>query len=219
MPLSQLVPQAHRPHCSHACRQSSHPTLLQPGLIVRLCSYCMGCTNLMLPNVAYTPFGPVMQGAFILVGNNSFGYPLLVVMAVGVLIYACWRFWEGITGQGSDDAFGPFKNFFRYRLSPIVSVRHCSSRSALRLPGVGQPWSGLCQPHYCFGRRHLLQPCGCWQTVALHTRPDLLPASSLSCPSMCSADVCKHDIVEEQSEVKVVCCPKTGVDTCNSYTR
>ncbi len=65
----------------------------------------------------------VMQGAFILVGNNSFGYPLLVVMAVGVLIYACWRFWEGITGQGSDDAFGPFKNFFRYRLSPLVSVR------------------------------------------------------------------------------------------------
>ncbi|DBA78497.1 TPA: hypothetical protein ACH3X2_007985 [Trebouxia sp. C0005] len=61
------------------------------------------------------------QGAFILVGNNGFGYPLLVVMAVGVLIYACWRFWEGITGQGSDDAFGPFKNFFRYRLSPLVS--------------------------------------------------------------------------------------------------
>jgi len=67
--------------------------------------------------------GFVMQGAFILVGNNSFGYPLLVVMAVGVLIYACWRFWEGITGQGSDAAFGPFKNFFRYRLSPLVSVR------------------------------------------------------------------------------------------------
>ena len=66
-----------------------------------------------------------VQGAFILVGNNSFGYPLLVVMAVGVLIYACWRFWEGITGQGSDDAFGPFKNFFRYRLSPIISVCCC----------------------------------------------------------------------------------------------
>lgn len=63
-----------------------------------------------------------MQGAFILVGNNSFGYPLLVVMAIGVFTYAAWRFWEGITGQGSDDAFGPFKNFFRYRLSPLVSV-------------------------------------------------------------------------------------------------
>lgn len=63
-----------------------------------------------------------MQGAFILVGNNGFGYPLLVVMAIGVFTYAAWRFWEGITGQGSDDAFGPFKNFFRYRLSPLVSV-------------------------------------------------------------------------------------------------
>ena len=64
-----------------------------------------------------------LQGAFILGRNNSVGYPLLDIMAVGVLIYACWRFWEGITGQGSDDAFGPFKNFFRYRLSPLVSVR------------------------------------------------------------------------------------------------
>ncbi len=50
-------------------------------------------------------------------------HSFMVVMAVGVLIYACWRFWEGINGQGSDDAFGPFKNFFRYCLSPLVSVR------------------------------------------------------------------------------------------------
>ncbi|DBB00742.1 hypothetical protein WJX77_001794 [Trebouxia sp. C0004] len=61
------------------------------------------------------------QGAFILVGNNQFGYPLLIVMALTVYMYACWRFWEGITGQGSDDAFGTFKNFFKYRLSPLVS--------------------------------------------------------------------------------------------------
>lgn len=61
------------------------------------------------------------QGAFILVGNNQFGYPLLIVMAMTVYMYACWRFWEGTTGQGSDDAFGKFKNFFKYRLSPLVS--------------------------------------------------------------------------------------------------
>ncbi|KAL3162117.1 hypothetical protein ABBQ32_009829 [Trebouxia sp. C0010 RCD-2024] len=61
------------------------------------------------------------QGAFILLGNNDFGYPLLVVMAVSVYMYVCWRFWEGITGQGSDHAFGPMKNFFKYRLSPVVS--------------------------------------------------------------------------------------------------
>ena len=63
-----------------------------------------------------------VQGAFILVGNNDAGYPLLLVMAMTVYMYAVWRFWEGITGQGSDDAFGPFKNFFKYRLSPLVSV-------------------------------------------------------------------------------------------------
>lgn len=50
-------------------------------------------------------------------------------MAVGVFTYAAWRFWEGITGQGSDDAFGPFKNFFRYRLSPLVSVREVGLKS------------------------------------------------------------------------------------------
>ena len=78
--------------------------------------------NLHLIATAMLSSPCLMQGAFILVGNNSFGYPLLVVMAIGVFTYAAWRLWEGITGQGSDDAFGPFKNFFRYRLSPLVSV-------------------------------------------------------------------------------------------------
>lgn len=77
-----------------------------------------------------------MQGAFILVGNNSFGYPLLVVMGIGVFTYASWRFWEGITGQGSDDAFGPYKNFFRYRLSPLVSVSASSCKSSCSGPSV-----------------------------------------------------------------------------------
>lgn len=67
------------------------------------------------------PFG--LQGAFILVGNSTAGVGYLVVMAVGVLLYSCWRYWEGITGQGSDASFGPYKNFFRYRLSSLVSVR------------------------------------------------------------------------------------------------
>ena len=71
-----------------------------------------------------------MQGAFILLGNNAFGYPLLIVMALSVYMYVCWRFWEGVTGQGSDDAFGPFKNFFKYRLSPVVSVS-CNSTSCV----------------------------------------------------------------------------------------
>lgn len=32
-----------------------------------------------------------------------------------------YRFWEAITGQGSDASFSKKKNFFRYRLSPFVS--------------------------------------------------------------------------------------------------
>ena len=65
----------------------------------------------------------MLQGAFILVGNSTAGVGYLIVMAVGVLLYSCWRYWEGITGQGSDASFGPFKNFFSYRLSSLVSLR------------------------------------------------------------------------------------------------
>ena len=84
---------------------------------------------------------PAVQGAFILLGNNNFGYPLLIVMAMSVFMYVCWRFWEGVTGQGSDDAFGPSKNFFKYRLSPVVSVRlhlqvHFDVAAMLSSPGL-----------------------------------------------------------------------------------
>ena len=93
---------------------------------------CMSCCAMHSAScdggLSHSFLSDSMQGAFILVGNNSFGYPLLVVMAVGVFTYAAWRFWEGITGQGSDDAFGPFKNFFRYRLSPLVSVSAISHK-------------------------------------------------------------------------------------------
>ena len=61
------------------------------------------------------------QGAFILVGSNTIGVPLLVVLAAALITYCIWRFWEAITGQGADAAFGNLKNFFRYRLSPFVS--------------------------------------------------------------------------------------------------
>ncbi|KAK9830232.1 hypothetical protein WJX72_010471 [[Myrmecia] bisecta] len=61
------------------------------------------------------------QGAFILVGSNQIGIPLLVVLAVGLATYSTWRYWEAITGQGADAEFSNFQNFFRYRLSPFVS--------------------------------------------------------------------------------------------------
>ena len=61
------------------------------------------------------------QGAFILVGSNTIGIPLLIVLAASLITYCIWRYWEAITGQGADAAFGNLKNFFRYRLSPFVS--------------------------------------------------------------------------------------------------
>ena len=54
-------------------------------------------------------------------GSNTIGIPLLVVLAIALVTYCIWRFWEAITGQGADAAFGNVKNFFRYRLSPFVS--------------------------------------------------------------------------------------------------
>lgn len=64
------------------------------------------------------------QGVFILllgVGANGTGIAILIGLLVGLLIYALWRFWEGFTGQGSREENSRWKNFFRYRLSPIVS--------------------------------------------------------------------------------------------------
>ncbi|KAJ1951713.1 hypothetical protein IWQ62_006388, partial [Dispira parvispora] len=62
------------------------------------------------------------EGAFILLGSSDIvGVPLLLIMAVGLLFYIVWRFWEAFTGQGADATFSPWKNFFKFRLSPFVS--------------------------------------------------------------------------------------------------
>lgn len=63
------------------------------------------------------------QGVFILLGSvpNGAGHVLLVLMLTGVTIYCVWRFWEGLTGQGYDPSFSKKKNFFKYRISPLVS--------------------------------------------------------------------------------------------------
>ncbi|KAI8148419.1 hypothetical protein BJV82DRAFT_592085 [Fennellomyces sp. T-0311] len=83
---------------------------------------------LIMTNVSgtYTPNGSQgnesPQGAFLLLGGiPAIGRPILVVMAVGLGTYLCWRFWEAITGQAMDAALSRRTNFFRYRLSPIVS--------------------------------------------------------------------------------------------------
>jgi hypothetical protein len=63
------------------------------------------------------------QGVFILLGSlpNATGRILLLSMFCGIAIYATWRFWEGLTGQGYDPTYSKKTNFFKYRLSPIAS--------------------------------------------------------------------------------------------------
>ncbi|KAI8879331.1 hypothetical protein K501DRAFT_336171 [Backusella circina FSU 941] len=91
--------------------------------IVYGCIGVLTCTNV---SGAWTPNGSQgnesPQGAFLLLGGiPRIGRTVLIVMAVGLVLYIIWRFWEAITGQGSDASFGKKKNFFRYRLSPFVS--------------------------------------------------------------------------------------------------
>ncbi|KAL0078944.1 hypothetical protein J3Q64DRAFT_1734094 [Phycomyces blakesleeanus] len=61
------------------------------------------------------------MGVFIYLGLFSIGTPLLIIMLIGISFYSTWRFWEGSYGQGGDKTQSAFKNFFRCRLSPIVS--------------------------------------------------------------------------------------------------
>ncbi|OAD06959.1 hypothetical protein MUCCIDRAFT_107554 [Mucor lusitanicus CBS 277.49] len=61
------------------------------------------------------------MGAFVFLSLFSIGTPILIVMFIGILFYSVWRFWEGLTGQGYDALCSHFGNFFRARLSPIVS--------------------------------------------------------------------------------------------------
>ncbi|CAO0798465.1 unnamed protein product [Mucor circinelloides] len=87
---------------------------------------CIGVLTITNVTGAWTPNGSEgnesPQGAFLLLGGiPSIGRSILIVMAVGLVLYIIWRMWEAITGQGSDASFGKKKNFFRYRLSPFVS--------------------------------------------------------------------------------------------------
>ncbi|KAI9485447.1 MAG: hypothetical protein EXX96DRAFT_8882 [Benjaminiella poitrasii] len=87
---------------------------------------CIGVLTITNVTGAWTPNGSQgnesPQGAFLLLGGiPSIGRSILIVMAVGLVLYIIWRFWEAITGQGSDASFSAKKNFFRYRLSPFVS--------------------------------------------------------------------------------------------------
>lgn len=80
------------------------------------------CLHALAKGTMSIPGGGV-QGAFILVGSNTVGPELLVVLTIGVLVYAAWRFWEAVVGQGSDAAYGAFKNFFKFRCLPFGGGR------------------------------------------------------------------------------------------------
>ncbi|RCI05895.1 hypothetical protein CU098_013216 [Rhizopus stolonifer] len=87
---------------------------------------CIGVLTISNVTGAWTPNGSAgnesPQGAFLLLGGiPTIGRSILIVMAVGLVLYIIWRMWEAITGQGSDASFSKKKNFFRYRLSPFVS--------------------------------------------------------------------------------------------------
>jgi hypothetical protein len=61
------------------------------------------------------------QGVFVLIGKGAAGIYILIIMAAALATYIIWRFWEGITAQGSHPCYSKFKNFFSFRLSPLVS--------------------------------------------------------------------------------------------------
>ena len=63
------------------------------------------------------------QGVFILIGSEPGGRGIvyLILVLTGLLFYVAWRLAEGLTGQGYDRTFSRKKNFFKYRVSPLVS--------------------------------------------------------------------------------------------------
>ncbi|KAK9867371.1 hypothetical protein WJX84_004468 [Apatococcus fuscideae] len=78
------------------------------------------------------------QGAFIWIGDDFFGVPLLIVMAIMLCLYSLWRFGEAIVGSGTDSEISTGKNFFRYRLSPFVSGGVYSAYAAYVISLLGK---------------------------------------------------------------------------------
>ncbi|KAI9228817.1 MAG: hypothetical protein DHS80DRAFT_4866, partial [Piptocephalis tieghemiana] len=88
------------------------------GVIGGLC-----CTSALQARSLYGSQGNASpQGAFLLLGGADFvGRPILIILAIGLAIYATWRFWEASVGQNWDPERGKIHNFFSCRLSPFVS--------------------------------------------------------------------------------------------------
>lgn len=61
------------------------------------------------------------QAVFVLVGSFPVGNVWLSALALGVAVYALWRFVEGLLGQGYSPDASAASNIFRYRVSPLTS--------------------------------------------------------------------------------------------------
>ncbi|KAJ3017687.1 hypothetical protein HKX48_003426 [Thoreauomyces humboldtii] len=61
------------------------------------------------------------KGAFVLIGSQPAGNWALFVLLLALWNYSLWRFWEFLCYQGRDATFSAKQNFFRFRLSPLVS--------------------------------------------------------------------------------------------------
>ena len=64
------------------------------------------------------------QGVFVLISSEpgSSGTVYLSLVLIGLLLYVIWRLAEGLTGQGYDSTFSKKKNFFKFRLAPLISA-------------------------------------------------------------------------------------------------
>jgi hypothetical protein len=92
------------------------------GFFAKACVYA-GIGVLACASAVSAPQNESPQGVFLLIGSQRgvWGQILLAVMFLGLGCYICWRFWEGLSGQGSAPHVSAARNFFKYRLSPLVS--------------------------------------------------------------------------------------------------
>lgn len=77
-----------------------------------------------------------------------------VLVHTALVTYIIWRWWEGITQQGAHEEYGRAKNFFSFRLSPLVSgcvylgyLVYCITLLPKVFKGVGQDVS--ISPYFC----------------------------------------------------------------------
>ena len=92
------------------------------GFFAKACVYA-GIGVLACMSAVSAPQNESPQGVFLLIGSQRGVWReiSLAVTFLGLGCYVCWRFWEGLSGQGAAPHVSAARNFFKYRLSPLVS--------------------------------------------------------------------------------------------------